>query len=93
MNQYPYLMHSCAYIYVCIQYLTRKLVLTISYLFLKKKIQKVGRSLFCLGMLIRYGNSLLSNSDQAIDVASSLSLFKKYLLMEDFFLKARSLQV
>lgn len=54
--------------------------------------QKVGRSLFCLGMLIRYGNSLLSNSDQTIDVASSLSLFKKYLLMEDFFLKARSLQ-
>lgn len=61
--------------------------------FKKKNFQKVGRSLFCLGMLIRYGNSLLSNSDQTIDVASSLSLFKKYLLMEDFFLKARSLQV
>ncbi|XP_050381632.1 sister chromatid cohesion protein SCC2 isoform X1 [Argentina anserina] len=54
--------------------------------------QKAGRSLFCLGMLIRYGNSLLCNSEQTIDVASSLGLFKRYLLMEDFFLKARSLQ-
>ncbi|XP_015879861.3 sister chromatid cohesion protein SCC2 [Ziziphus jujuba] len=55
--------------------------------------QQVGRSLFCLGLLIRYGNSLLSKSSHKIvDVKSSLNLFKKYLLMDDFFLKARSLQ-
>ncbi|KAB5516460.1 hypothetical protein DKX38_027108 [Salix brachista] len=52
-----------------------------------------GRSLFCLGLLIRYGNSLLSiSNNKNIDVASSLSLFKKYLRMEDFSIKVRSLQ-
>ncbi|KAF7851562.1 hypothetical protein BT93_L3652 [Corymbia citriodora subsp. variegata] len=55
--------------------------------------QQMGRSLFCLGLLIRYGNSLLGySSNRNIDVASSLSLFKRYLLMEDFVLKIRSLQ-
>ncbi|TXG57919.1 hypothetical protein EZV62_015748 [Acer yangbiense] len=58
-----------------------------------KQFQQVGRSLFCLGLLIRYGNSLLStSSDKKIDVASSLSLFKRYLCMEDFGVKVRSLQ-
>ncbi|BFG26567.1 hypothetical protein CerSpe_128410 [Prunus speciosa] len=54
--------------------------------------QQVGRSLFCLGLLIRYGNCLPSNSDKTSDVVSSLSLFKKYLLVEDFVIKVRSLQ-
>lgn len=55
--------------------------------------QLAGRSLFCLGLLIRYGNSLLSiSNNKNIDVASSLSLFKKHLLMEDFGIKVRSLQ-
>ncbi|XWS30178.1 hypothetical protein CRYUN_Cryun24cG0095400 [Craigia yunnanensis] len=55
--------------------------------------QQVGRSLFCLGLLIRYGNSLFSgSSNKNIDVAGSLSLFKKYLLMDDFSIKVRSLQ-
>ncbi|XWS32952.1 hypothetical protein CRYUN_Cryun22dG0035000 [Craigia yunnanensis] len=55
--------------------------------------QQVGRSLFCLGLLIRYGNSLFSgSSNKNIDVASSLSLFKKYLLTNDFSIKVRSLQ-
>ncbi|KAF5735591.1 nipped-B-like protein isoform X3 [Tripterygium wilfordii] len=54
--------------------------------------QLMGRSLFCLGLLIRYGNSLLSSSGGAFDVRSSLSLFKKYLSMEDFGLRVRSLQ-
>ncbi|XP_031407003.1 sister chromatid cohesion protein SCC2 isoform X3 [Punica granatum] len=55
--------------------------------------QQLGRSLFCLGLLIRYGNSLLSSSSKKrIDVASSLSLFKRYLQMDDFVLKVRSLQ-
>ncbi|KAJ6734812.1 EXPRESSED PROTEIN-RELATED [Salix purpurea] len=55
--------------------------------------QLAGRSLFCLGLLIRYGNSLLSiSNNKNIDVASSLSLFKKYLRMEDFSIKVRSLQ-
>ncbi|CAL5393624.1 unnamed protein product [Camellia sinensis] len=45
-------------------------------------VQLVGRSLFCLGLLIRYGNSLLStscSSNKNIDVKNSLNLFKKYL--------------
>ncbi|KAG2715540.1 hypothetical protein I3760_03G083100 [Carya illinoinensis] len=55
--------------------------------------QQVGRSLFCLGLLIRYGKSLLSDSsNRSIDVVSSLSLFKKYLRVEDFIVKVRSLQ-
>nr|XP_043640101.1 sister chromatid cohesion protein SCC2 isoform X2 [Erigeron canadensis] len=57
--------------------------------------QQVSRSLFCLGLLIRYGSSLLgmslsSKQDQA--VPGSLSLFKKYFHAEDFALKIRSLQ-
>ncbi|XAR51675.1 hypothetical protein NMG60_11006373 [Bertholletia excelsa] len=57
--------------------------------------QQVGRSLFCLGLLIRYGNALLSTSgsnNRNIDVKNSLNLFKKYLQAEDFVLKVRSLQ-
>ncbi|PPD97068.1 hypothetical protein GOBAR_DD05928 [Gossypium barbadense] len=55
--------------------------------------QQVGRSLFCLGLLIRYGNSLFGgSSSKNIDVASSISLFKKYLEMDDFSIKVRSLQ-
>ncbi|KAF7803063.1 sister chromatid cohesion protein SCC2 isoform X1 [Senna tora] len=56
-------------------------------------VQKVGRSLFCLGSLIRYGNCLLSSSsNRSIDVRKSLSLFTKYLSVEDFSVKVRSLQ-
>ncbi|GAB2216709.1 hypothetical protein Droror1_Dr00024486 [Drosera rotundifolia] len=54
--------------------------------------QQVGRSLFCLGLLIRYGSSLLSDSDRSMDVMKSLTLFKKYLLADDFVLKVRALQ-
>ncbi|KAL2552247.1 PHD finger family protein [Forsythia ovata] len=57
--------------------------------------QQVGRSLFCLGLLIRYGSSLVAASasnKRNIDVASSLNLFKKYLQAEDFVIKVRSLQ-
>ncbi|GKV08789.1 hypothetical protein SLEP1_g20372 [Rubroshorea leprosula] len=55
--------------------------------------QQVGRSLFCLGLLIRYGSSLfVATCNKSIDVASSISLFKKYLLVEDFSIKVRSLQ-
>ncbi|CAK7338590.1 unnamed protein product [Dovyalis caffra] len=58
-------------------------------LHLDKGYHVAGRSLFCLGLLIRYGNSLLNTSNNKnIDVASSLSLFKKYLLMDDFGIKA-----
>lgn len=53
--------------------------------------QQVGRSLFCLGLLIRYGNSLLS-SKRNLDVENSVTLFKKYLTAEDFVFKIRSLQ-
>ncbi|KAJ9564113.1 hypothetical protein OSB04_000079 [Centaurea solstitialis] len=57
--------------------------------------QQVGRSLFCLGLLIRYGSSLLGmslSSRQNVDAVNSLSLFKKYFYAEDFALKIRSLQ-
>ncbi|XP_047314760.1 sister chromatid cohesion protein SCC2 [Impatiens glandulifera] len=57
--------------------------------------QQVGRSLFCVGLLIRYGSSLLSSycsSNTNIDVKNSLYLFKKYLQAEDFVMKVRSLQ-
>ncbi|XP_057962405.1 sister chromatid cohesion protein SCC2 isoform X2 [Malania oleifera] len=57
--------------------------------------QVVGRSLFCLGLLIRYGNSLMnasSSSNKNLDVICCLSLFKKYLRVEDFVIKVRSLQ-
>lgn len=58
--------------------------------------QQVGRSLFCLGLLIRYGNSLLSTAStdhRSLEVVNSLGLFKKYLSTEDFVIKIRSLQV
>ncbi|KAK4779273.1 hypothetical protein SAY86_006801 [Trapa natans] len=55
--------------------------------------QQLGRSIFCLGLLIRYGNSLLSlTNSRRFDIASSLSLFKRYLKMDDFVLKVRALQ-
>ncbi|XP_074301970.1 sister chromatid cohesion protein SCC2-like isoform X1 [Silene latifolia] len=54
--------------------------------------QQVGRSLFCLGLLIRYGNSLLIAFDGSIDISSKLNLFKKYLLADDFGIKVRALQ-
>ncbi|XP_073221150.1 sister chromatid cohesion protein SCC2 isoform X2 [Cicer arietinum] len=51
--------------------------------------QQVGRSLFCLGLLIRYGNILLASSgNKLVDVRRSLSLFMKYLDVDDYSLKA-----
>lgn len=58
--------------------------------------QQVGRSLFCLGLLIRYGSPLLDMSafnPRNMDVASNITLFKKYLQAEDFIIKVRALQV
>lgn len=55
--------------------------------------QLLGRSLFCLGLLLRYGDELMVTSDnQRLHIVKSLSLLKKYLLMEDFGLKVRALQ-
>ncbi|XP_016476522.2 sister chromatid cohesion protein SCC2 isoform X1 [Nicotiana tabacum] len=60
----------------------------------KQNFQQVGRSLFCLGLLIRYSSSLLyvSGSSNNSHVASSINLFKRYLQTEDFVIKVRSLQ-
>lgn len=58
--------------------------------------QQVGRSLFCLGLLIRYGSPLLdvfASNSRNMDVASSINLFKKYLQAEEFVIKVRALQV
>ncbi|CAK9324104.1 unnamed protein product [Citrullus colocynthis] len=55
--------------------------------------QLVGRSLFCLGLLIRYGSPLLSNSsNKNFDTAKSLSLLKMYLQTEDLVIRVRALQ-
>ncbi|KAK7266529.1 hypothetical protein RIF29_19175 [Crotalaria pallida] len=55
--------------------------------------QQVGRSLFCLGLLIRYGNCLLPRSrHKLVDVKRSLDLFIKYLSVEDLVIRVRSLQ-
>ncbi|XP_020095025.1 nipped-B-like protein isoform X2 [Ananas comosus] len=56
--------------------------------------QLLGRSLFCLGLLLRYGYELMSTGDsQHLPIVKSLSLLKKYLLVEDDFgLKVRALQ-
>ncbi|KAL1205894.1 Sister chromatid cohesion protein SCC2 [Cardamine amara subsp. amara] len=55
--------------------------------------QIAGRSLFCLGLLIRHGNSLISSSGgKNFNLSSCLSLFKRHLRTEDLALKVRSLQ-
>ncbi|KAJ4912098.1 PHD finger family protein [Raphanus sativus] len=55
--------------------------------------QIAGRSLFCLGLLIRHGNSLISTSgSRSFNLSGCLNLFKRHLHMEDFALKVRSLQ-
>ncbi|KAI3938536.1 hypothetical protein MKX01_030829 [Papaver californicum] len=55
--------------------------------------QQVGRSLFCLGLLIRYGSKLMTTSDNKnILFDKSLSLLMSYLCSEDFVIKVRSLQ-
>ncbi|KAL0332141.1 UNVERIFIED_CONTAM: Sister chromatid cohesion protein SCC2 [Sesamum calycinum] len=60
------------------------------------KSQQVGRSLFCLGLLIRYGSPLLdasASNTKNMDVASNINLFKKYLEADDdCILKVRALQ-
>lgn len=56
-------------------------------------IQLLGRSLFCLGLLLRYGGELIVKTDsQHVHIDKSLSLLKRYLVMEDFGLKVRALQ-
>ncbi|KAF9624141.1 hypothetical protein IFM89_008079 [Coptis chinensis] len=55
--------------------------------------QLIGRSLFCLGLLIRYGKELMTTSHYAnVHVAKSLKLLTNYLRSEDFGIKVRSLQ-
>eukprot|EP00268_Persea_americana_P023631 TRINITY_DN23182_c0_g1_i2.p1 TRINITY_DN23182_c0_g1~~TRINITY_DN23182_c0_g1_i2.p1 ORF type:complete len:1521 (+),score=307.37 TRINITY_DN23182_c0_g1_i2:209-4771(+) len=55
--------------------------------------QQVGRSLFCLGLLVRYGNALMvACNNQNFLVVKCVSLLKNYLLGEDFGIKVRSLQ-
>ncbi|CAC01753.1 putative protein [Arabidopsis thaliana] len=55
--------------------------------------QIAGRSLFCLGLLIRHGNSLISTSGgKNFNLSGCLNLFKRHLRTEDIALKVRSLQ-
>ncbi|KAK9118958.1 hypothetical protein Scep_017051 [Stephania cephalantha] len=55
--------------------------------------QQVGRSLFCLGLLIRFGNELMmASDDRNVHADKSLSLIKNFLFSEDFVIKVRSLQ-
>lgn len=61
---------------------------------LSSNFQQVGRSLFCLGLLVRYGNELMvACNSQNVLVVKCVSLLKNYLLAEDFGIKVRSLQV
>lgn len=55
--------------------------------------QQVGRSVFCLGLLVRYGNALMVTcNSQNVLVVKCVSLLKNYLRAEDFGIKVRSLQ-
>ncbi|WOK99668.1 nipped-B-like protein A isoform X1 [Canna indica] len=58
-----------------------------------ENIENLGRSLFCLGLLLRYGSQLIVKSDsQYVYIDKGLTLLKRYLIMEDFCLKVRALQ-
>ncbi|KAJ3669807.1 hypothetical protein LUZ60_010131 [Juncus effusus] len=52
----------------------------------------LGRSLFCLGLLYRYGYELMSSCETRIEIDKILGLLQKYLRMDDFSLKVRALQ-
>ncbi|KAL5197683.1 hypothetical protein ABZP36_001195 [Zizania latifolia] len=55
--------------------------------------QLLGRSLFCLGLLLRYGSQLMAASENQLDFPKIIDLLKRrYLLKEDFSLKVRALQ-
>ncbi|KAL6647205.1 hypothetical protein ACP70R_014642 [Stipagrostis hirtigluma subsp. patula] len=55
--------------------------------------QLLGRSLFCLGLLLRYGYQLMVTSENQLDFPKIIDLLKRrYLLREDFSLKVRALQ-
>lgn len=57
-------------------------------------IQQIGRSLFCLGLLIRYGSGLLASfNSSSTDVMNSVTLLKDFLKSDDFVIRVRSLQV
>ncbi|XP_078430216.1 PHD finger family protein [Wolffia australiana] len=55
--------------------------------------QLLGRSLFCLGLLVRYGKELMNNLDNRLAlVTKSHTLLQKFLVSDDFALRVRSLQ-
>ncbi|ONM51056.1 PHD finger family protein [Zea mays] len=55
--------------------------------------QLLGRSLFCLGLLLRYGYQLMQTSENQLDFPKIINLLqRKYLLRDDFSLKVRALQ-
>ncbi|XP_062190537.1 sister chromatid cohesion protein SCC2-like isoform X1 [Phragmites australis] len=55
--------------------------------------QLLGRSLFCLGLLLRYGYQLMLTSENQLDFAKIIDLLKRrYLIRDDFSLKVRALQ-
>jgi hypothetical protein len=57
-------------------------------------VQNVLRCLFCLGLLGRYGaESIEAIEDEDIDMSHLLELYKYFLGLEDFDIKARALQV
>ncbi|WVZ61503.1 hypothetical protein U9M48_011364 [Paspalum notatum var. saurae] len=55
--------------------------------------QLLGRSLFCLGLLLRYGYQLMLTSENELDFPKIINLLqRRYLLREDYSLKVRALQ-
>lgn len=57
-------------------------------------VQGVLRSLFCLGLLARYGaESIEAFDDEDINMNQFLELYKFFLGQVDFDIKAKALQV
>ncbi|KAI3958618.1 hypothetical protein MKW92_045245 [Papaver armeniacum] len=102
-HSFPTVVHACIKCLCSLSKITQKGGTLIEYLiqvFLKRldtlgddAKQQVGRSLFCLGVLIRYGSKLMVTSDNKnILFDKSLSLLMSYLRSEDVVRKVRALQ-
>lgn len=80
--------------FVCLWYILKHATLLYLSNYIHSETQLLGRSLFCLGLLLRYGYQLILTSENQLDFPKIITLLqRKYLLREDFSLKVRALQV
>lgn len=57
-------------------------------------VQNILRSLFCLGLLARYGSEFIEAfDDEDINMNQFLELYKYFLGQDDFDIKSKALQV